>query len=106
MTYATDPQLQPADSGPMLSPGDYHWAERRGDTTGRSLMYAASVLLLILSASFSLSGPGHQWTTVTLATGFILPASLFLLLWDSHQNVGKRAPPFQSATTWSPPSSS
>lgn len=76
MTHAADPQLQPADSGPMLSPDDYHWAERRGDTTGRSLIYAASVSLLILSVSFTLSGPGHQWTTVTLATGFIILIAL------------------------------
>lgn len=76
MAHTVDPQTQPADSGPMLSPDDYHWAERRGDTTGRSLIYAASVSLLILSASFTLSGPGHQWITVTLATGFIIVIAL------------------------------
>lgn len=48
MTYATDPQLQPADSGPMLSPDDYHWAEKRGEITGRSLMYSLASTLLLL----------------------------------------------------------
>lgn len=72
MTYATDPQLQPADSGPMLSPGDYHWVEKRGDTTGRSLIYALGATLMVLSLSFTLSGTGHYWTTFTLAAGFIL----------------------------------
>lgn len=76
MAHTVDPQTQPASSDSVLSPDDYHWAERRGDTTGRSLIYAASVSLLILSASFSLSGPGHQWTTVTLATGFIIVIAL------------------------------
>lgn len=60
MTHAADPQIQPTGTGPMLSPDDYHWAERRGDTTGRSLIYTLGVTLLILSVSFSLSTPGQQ----------------------------------------------
>ncbi|WP_346923681.1 hypothetical protein [Rothia sp. (in: high G+C Gram-positive bacteria)] len=76
MTHAADPRTQTADSGPMLSPNDYHWAERRGDTTGSSLLYALGVTLLILSVSFTLSTPGHQWTTVTLATGFMILIAL------------------------------
>lgn len=76
MAHTVDPQTQPASSDSVLSPDDYHWVEKRGDTTGRSLFYALGVTLLILSVSFTLSDPGHQWTTITLATGFIIVIAL------------------------------
>lgn len=48
MTHAADPQTQPAGSRLMLSPDDYHWAEKRGDITGRSLLYSLAATLLLL----------------------------------------------------------
>lgn len=46
-TQHTD-KHKPTGCGSMLSPDDYHWAEKRGDTTGQSLMYSLAAILLLL----------------------------------------------------------
>lgn len=46
--HAADPQTQPAGSRFMLSADNYHWVKKRGDTTGRSLIYSLTATLLLL----------------------------------------------------------
>lgn len=47
--------------GPMLSPSDYHWAYKRGDTTARSILYALAGALVLIGLKVHGTAYNQWW---------------------------------------------
>lgn len=72
MTQAVNPQGHPASSVPGFSADDYYWAEKRGDTTARSLIYSLAAPLMLLGITSAHQQVGHWWVYYVASIAILL----------------------------------